>query len=881
MKLRLPTFDDVFYSMDISKDHPSYDMYELVKDFARQNVRSQPHYLHDIKLKDSRAGQKIAALDKQDAVRLVRALIEFWHAATKAYITINKLPAEAYNDPDYVFRSQRGDASCIVETVFSAVMRRKLPLEGSDIDLLLNLFAAYDDRPYKAGYFRVGIVSALEHFTKSGVFTDVQTAQVKKIAAAWSKNNMATDWRRSGARLEKLISSDSAIPLKTGEAWSDLALEHLSVLDKSRLAIWADLLNHCQTATAGKPSKKWLKTAQDLVDRADREQFRRAILSWFPAVKEPRTEPINEWSQWSPDPNLEIIPPHADILKGLVWCASTYEDAEVVRALTDLAISSYKKIPQVGPRLVKVGNACVFALGAMPGLDAVGQLAILKVRVKFGTAQKGIEKALVAAAEREGIPREELEEMAVPAYGLTDVGVLREELGEFTAEVTVAGSKTELRWIKPDGKSQKSVPAAVKRDFGDELKELKLAAKDIEKMIPVQAARIEQVYLQQRSWEFPKWRAQYLDHPLVGTLARRLIWSFETHGEKVSAIYRDGRFVHSDNTPLENLTDGTTVTLWHPLDESTDDIIAWREWLLEHEVQQPFKQAHREVYLLTDAERNTGVYSNRFAGHILKQHQFNALCAARGWKNSLRLMVDATYPPAHMVLPNWNLRAEFWVEGAGEEYGVDSNETGTYLYLTTDQVRFYRDEAALNWAQAGAGDYTSAGPDEEENHPLALEEIPPLAFSELLRDVDLFVGVASAGNDPNWSDGGPEGRYRDYWTSYSFGDLGNTAQTRKTILERLVPRLKIAERCTFSDRFLIVQGDKRTYKIHLGSGNILMEPNDAYLCIVPGQSVHKGANKVFLPFEGDRTLSIILSKAFLLAEDTKIKDATILSQINH
>ena len=37
--------------------------------------------------------------------------------------------------------------------------------------------------------------------------------------------------------------------------------------------------------------------------------------------------------------------------------------------------------------------------------------------------------------------------------------------------------------------------------------------------------------------------------------------------------------------------------------------------------------------------------------------------------------------------------------------------------------------------------------------------------------------------------------------------------------------------------------------------------------------------KVFLPFEGDRTLSIILSKAFLLAEDTTITDKTIISQI--
>jgi len=36
---------------------------------------------------------------------------------------------------------------------------------------------------------------------------------------------------------------------------------------------------------------------------------------------------------------------------------------------------------------------------------------------------------------------------------------------------------------------------------------------------------------------------------------------------------------------------------------------------------------------------------------------------------------------------------------------------------------------------------------------------------------------------------------------------------------------------------------------------------------------------VFLPFEGDSMLSIILSKAFLLAEDAKIKDETIVRQI--
>ena len=81
--------------------------------------------------------------------------------------------------------------------------------------------------------------------------------------------------------------------------------------------------------------------------------------------------------------------------------------------------------------------------------------------------------------------------------------------------------------------------------------------------------------------------------------------------------------------------------------------------LFEHMIQQPFKQAHREVYFITDAEKATGVYSNRFASHVLKQHQFNSLCAARGWKNRLRLMVDDEYPPAYKYLAVWGLRAEF------------------------------------------------------------------------------------------------------------------------------------------------------------------------------------------------------------------------------
>ncbi|MFH1302797.1 MAG: DUF4132 domain-containing protein [Planctomycetota bacterium] len=680
--------------------------------------------------------------------------------------------------------------------------------------------------------------------------------------------------------LENLCSDGARFPLHPGEAWSDRALADREQMPGPQQTAWAALLLHCQSASAGKPANKWLKTAQTLMDQIGLEAFLESLLVWFPLVDQPRTKPSSEIN-WGYDGNLMLIDPHADTLKGLAWCCSLVDDPRLARALSALAISAYKKVPGVGARAVKVGNACVWSLGQISNDTALGQLAFLKVKVKFGTAQIGIEKALNATAERMQVPREEIEEMGVPAYGLTAVGQLEETLGDFTAQLNITGTTTtELLWLKADGKPQKSVPAAVKKEFPEELKELKASAKDIQKMLPAQRERIDNLFLEQKQWSFESWKERYLDHPLVGTLARRIIWRFKTGAEVASGIWLENQLVDRNSQPLSNLNESTTVELWHPIEVPTEQVLAWREWLEQHEVQQPFKQAHREVYLLTDAERNTRVYSNRYAAHIIRQHQFNALCGARGWKNQLRLMVDGDYPPAMKLLPKWDLRVEFWVEGIGDNYGTDTNEIGTYLYLATDQVRFYPLTAAQRTAYAAGGGYITRG-EEGSDTPIELAEIPPLVLSELLRDVDLFVGVASVANDPSWSDGGPDGRYVDYWQSYSFGDLSATANTRREILQRLIPRLKIAKKCSFEEKFLVVQGELRTYKIHLGSSNILMSPDDAYLCIVPNQSLAgKSTNSLFLPFEGDNMLSIILSKAFLLADDKTITDPTIVSQIN-
>lgn len=147
-----------------------------------------------------------------------------------------------------------------------------------------------------------------------------------------------------------------------------------------------------------------------------------------------------------------------------------------------------------------------------------------------------------------------------------------------------------------------------------------------------------------------------------------------------------------------------------------------------------------------------------------------------------------------------------------------------------------------------------------------------------MRDVDLFVGVTSIALDPPWADRGADPHY-DYWLAASFGELTATAQICRDVLAALLPKLKVADQVELGDRFVRVRGTKATYRIHLGSANILIEPDDRYLCIVPASNSR--AKRLMLPFEGDEVLTVVLSKVLMLAADDKITDPAILRQIDH
>jgi hypothetical protein len=424
-----------------------------------------------------------------------------------------------------------------------------------------------------------------------------------------------------------------------------------------------------------------------------------------------------------------------------------------------------------------------------------------------------------------------------------------------------------MNWISSSGKTQQSVPAKVKTEHVDELKALKKIEGELEKVLPSVRARIERSLIDQRHWRFDVWRQRYLDHPVSGAFARRLLWNFNGR----TAIWYEEKFITEDGSDL--LPDETAIVeLWHPIGASPQTVLHWRRWLADRQIVQPFKQCHREIYLFTDAERQTATYSHRFANHILMQHRLQHLCMDRGWQYKLMGAFDSQSTPT-LKLPRWNLVVEYWVEPLVDQ---GQSTAGIYTTVGSDQVRFLRATASPPNAVGFPMAVRALPAVQHFNYePVPVTEILPVVFSEVMRDVDLFVSVCSIGTDPTLN----QGTHADYWHAFSFGELNNTAQTRKQVLESVIANLKIAPRCRIEDKFLVVTGDLNTYKIHIGSGNILMEPNDEYLCIVPTRGIAAMPNSLFLPFEGDALLSVIISKAVLLAEDAKITDQSIVRQI--
>ncbi|MEU4428192.1 DUF4132 domain-containing protein [Actinoplanes sp. NPDC024001] len=319
---------------------------------------------------------------------------------------------------------------------------------------------------------------------------------------------------------------------------------------------------------------------------------------------------------------------------------------------------------------------------------------------------------------------------------------------------------------------------------------------------------------------------------------------------------------------LDDVDTSGPLTAVHPVELlERQSLAAWQEEIVRRRLRQPVKQVFRELYVPTPAERDAVDVSQRFAGQVVDGKVAGQLLSARGWSThdqyadfqatrpagiapTSHLTGSAvTAPSAGAAITANPVGSAITAPPAGSAITAQPAGTAITVGLRCDFHGYF----GLGNVLIGEVRFLSAGTS------LPLADVPPAVFSEVMRDLDLVVSVAGT----------------------SSGTYVSPAQatSRAQLLAALITDLGLT-RVTVEGTTALIRGSRATYRVHLTSGSIHVEPG-GYLCIVPARFGATPHRRLFLPFaDDDRMTSVILSKVLLLANDESITDPSILSQLS-
>ncbi len=306
-------------------------------------------------------------------------------------------------------------------------------------------------------------------------------------------------------------------------------------------------------------------------------------------------------------------------------------------------------------------------------------------------------------------------------------------------------------------------------------------------------------------------------HPVVAPMLDLFVF-VDDDGRTLRRV--DGRLVDAS---LADAAPSGGLRIAHPVDLVNSDWTRWQEQVYGAGQKQPFRQVFRELYALTDAERATGPRSLRWAGHQVQPRQSAALFGRRGW------LVDREAGDVSRVFHASDTVARVaFVDGFGTAAEVE--------LPTIDAVFFTR-----------RGEYLAQ----------PIDQVPPIVFSEAMRDLDLVVSVAHAGGvDPEAT--------------------ASTVEMRAALVRETTRMMKLGNVREVDDH-VVIEGRLGEYSVHLGSGSVHRRPGGA-ICIIPVDAQRRG--RIFLPFaDDDPKTAEVLAKVLLLARDHTIKDPSILEQL--
>jgi hypothetical protein len=390
------------------------------------------------------------------------------------------------------------------------------------------------------------------------------------------------------------------------------------------------------------------------------------------------------------------------------------------------------------------------------------------------------------------------------------------ERGDVTLTLALDGDGVPSLGITKSGKPLKALPASLKKDA--DVEELRERLAELKRQRSRVRDALEEAMCRGDAFSAAELRTLF-EHPVLAPSVARLVFV----GDGVAGYPAEGGRVLRDHTgALQAIGNDEDVRIAHPHDLFVrGDWSAWQRECFAAERVQPFKQLFRELYPITESERER-MRSSRYAGHQVNPRQALALLAARGWV----------------------ARPEEGVSRTFHEHGLTVRLSFQEAFMTPAEIEGLTLEDVL---------FTKKG----EWKEVALSSIPARLFSEAMRDVDLVVSVAHRGGvDPEAT--------------------ASTVEMRGTLVRETAALLGL-ENVEVVSHHVIVRGERGTYSIHLGSGGVMLMPGTA-IPIVAVHSQHRG--RLFLPFaDDDPRTAEVLSKMLLLARDAEIRDPNILEWI--
>ena len=389
------------------------------------------------------------------------------------------------------------------------------------------------------------------------------------------------------------------------------------------------------------------------------------------------------------------------------------------------------------------------------------------------------------------------------------------ELGGVTLFLEMGEAGLAELIVDKGGKTLKSVPAAIKKD--EYVKEINEVKASLKSQFSRARMSLEKAMENRDSFSFGEIR-ELLEHPVISPLIRKLVF---VSGNEAGFLCESGLSgADGETTSLEK---DAPLVIAHCYDLfSLGKWGEYQRYAFENGLVQPFKQIFRELYTVNEDEKAEKLVSRRYAGNQIQPKKTVALLKGRGWTVDYENGLQKVYYKENIIAAMYALADWF----SPSEVEAPTVET----------VRFY---------------------DRKTGEPLELEKLDAALFSEVMRDIDLVVSVAHVGGvDP--------------MASHS------TVEMRGVIAAESARLMKL-ENVEISGRHAKISGRHGEYTVHLGSAQAHMTGRGA-LHILPVHSQHRG--RIFLPFlDEDPKTAEIVSKILLLAEDDKIKDPTVMSQI--